>query len=619
MTPVSRRLFWYWLLLLLPTLAAAVGALELLQRERSRLAQQEASAAEARRAAAANRAGLIVENIELLVGDVQAALLDSLAAMPAGDVDAGLAAWERAHPLVRAAFRCTPDGRLLYPSAEADGDAARGFRRRFQSMLAESPPWAAGALPVAGAAAVYSPRKEVQQLARAPRESAPSDPAVYADLAATERSVHDRAASNVAQLQSARRDVQALSKVREHLAEAAAAPAAAASVSADEMRPAGRAEPAREAVPVRSGWAPWLVDGRLHLLGWLEQPFRGEVRGVEIELAALIARLGPALPVEVSAGEGFALRDDRGRTLHQVGWVPGGAEAPALSLPVASVVFPGWTVVAYLDAPVRPDGAGAGFFLVGLLLTGILVVAILAGGALLWGQARRSEAEAVQKTSFVANVSHEFKTPLTTIRLYAELLEQGRVPEPARQRDYLQTIGRETQRLARLVGNALDFSRLEQGRKQYAREPLDLSAELRRLLDTHAPRLAEAGLRLEGEIPAGVVAVTTDRDAVDQIVLNLLDNAVKYAAGGGEVTVALRARAPGGAEVHVRDRGPGVPAAHRERIFDKFHRVDETLTAGPGGAGLGLSIARQLARGLGGDLRFEPRDGGGATFVLELP
>jgi signal transduction histidine kinase len=169
------------------------------------------------------------------------------------------------------------------------------------------------------------------------------------------------------------------------------------------------------------------------------------------------------------------------------------------------------------------------------------------------------------------------------------------------------------------VNNALDFSRLEQGRKKYARETLELGLELARLLDTHEPRVAEAGLVLRRALPVQPLTLTADRDAVEQIVINLLDNACKYAVAGGEVAVSARARAGGGAVVRVADRGPGVPAAHRERIFEKFHRVEDALTAEKTGAGLGLSIARQLARGLGGELTCVPREGGGAEFVLELP
>ena len=124
---------------------------------------------------------------------------------------------------------------------------------------------------------------------------------------------------------------------------------------------------------------------------------------------------------------------------------------------------------------------------------------------------------------------------------------------------------------------------------------------------------------LHAQLPAAPLPVTTDRDAVGQIVLNLIDNACKYAGDGGELTVTLAALRGGGAEIRVGDRGPGVPAEHRARIFEKFHRVDDALTAEKTGAGLGLSSARQLARGLGGELRYAPRAGAGAEFILELP
>jgi signal transduction histidine kinase len=342
-----------------------------------------------------------------------------------------------------------------------------------------------------------------------------------------------------------------------------------------------------------------------------------EVRGVEVEMTALISRLSGALPSELATDEGYVLRDDKGRIVHQAGKVPEASATPAARIPLASALLPGWEVAAYLAY--TPTENGGGFFAIGLLLAGILVVAILGGGSLLLLQARSSAADAARKTSFVANVSHEFKTPLTTIRLYSELLEQGRVADGEKRNDYLRTIGRETQRLARLVNNVLDFSRLEQGRKKYQRGPLDLTVVLAQLLDTHVPRIAEAGLELKRDLPVAEVLVVTDRDAIEQIVLNLLDNACKYACDGHEALVILRPRRTGGAEVLVSDRGPGVPTSHCEKIFDKFHRVDETLTAEKGGAGLGLSIARQLARGLGGELRYRPRSGGGSEFILELP
>ena len=388
--------------------------------------------------------------------------------------------------------------------------------------------------------------------------------------------------------------------------------------------------------PLQSGWTPTReVDGKLRLIGWRRFVF-GRVIGVEVELSQIAARLGGVLPAEREPGEVYELREAGGAVYQQkllsLSDRVVSKRAPLVTVPVSEAVLPGWEVVGFLanaEAGSRLNGA---FFTLSAILAGTLVTAILSGGALLMRQARRSEEEAAQKTSFVANVSHEFKTPLTTIRMYAELLEQGRVADETKRRDYLGTIGRETLRLTRLVNNVLDFSRLEQGGKRFQLVEMDLGAELARLLDAHTPRLADAGLELRRDLPAHSVRVITDRDAVEQIVINLIDNACKYATAGREVVVTLRVPTtenrpvchllsdkPVRAEVHVADHGPGVAMEQRGRIFEKFHRVDDTLTAEKGGAGLGLSIARRLARGLGGELTYAERDGGGAVFVLSLP
>ncbi|MBL9211988.1 MAG: HAMP domain-containing histidine kinase [Opitutaceae bacterium] len=647
MSPTSRRIFLYWLLLLVPTLVVGGGAIFLLQRERERIARQGEYAQEASRAAVATRARLVGETIELIVGDVQAGLLDALAAEPERGVDALLTRWEGANPLVRTGFRASVDGRLQRPEARTADENGRGFLRRFAAPLAERTPWSQPAAATAPAklkrettlsenestprqeasrnvALAQSARRDVQDLLRSSSSYASSAPAPaearriegFADAA---RSANQPTAGVRNGVASAGRSAAAEADAvvggdaqarRSKLAPAPAAPAAAMVTSA-VMAKEGSADD-------RRGWLPLSVDGRLHVIGWVQPAGTADVRGVELNLAALVSRLGGALPVEFSEGEGYALRDEQGRVLHQAGAVSTAA-APLVRVPLAVALLPGWEVAGYLPAGATKLGGGAGFFGLSMMLVAIFVTAILAGGSLLLRQARRSEDEAAQKTSFVGNVSHEFKTPLTTIRLYAELLEQDRVRDQAQGREYLRTIGRETQRLARLVNNVLDFSRLEQGRKKYARVTVDLGAELTRLLETHTPRVAEAGLVLRREIPDTPVTVATDRDALEQIVLNLIDNACKYAAEGGEVTVALATRPGGGATVRVADRGPGVPPEHRERIFEKFHRVDDALTAEKTGAGLGLSIARQLARGLGGELRYAPRAGAGAEFVLELP
>lgn len=375
--------------------------------------------------------------------------------------------------------------------------------------------------------------------------------------------------------------------------------------------------------PQRTGWIPSRENGgSLHLIGWRRLAY-GRVIGVEIELSQIAARLGDVLPAGREPGEIYELREIGGAVYKQKTLSSQdravSARLPLITVPVSEAVLPGWEVVGFLEDGDSARMSNGALFTLSAILAGTLVAAILASGTLLLRQARRSEEEAVQKISFVANVSHEFKTPLTTIRLYAELLQQGRVADSEKRADYLATIGRETQRLTRLVNNVLDFSRLEQGRKRFDLVPVDLAAELAGLCATHEPRVAGAGLVLRRDFPATPVVVNADRDALGQIVINLLDNACKYAAAGGEVAVSLVPRAGGGAEVRVADRGPGVPAVHRGRIFEKFHRIDDTLTAEKAGAGLGLSIARRLARGLGGELRYADREGGGAGFILELP
>jgi signal transduction histidine kinase len=256
--------------------------------------------------------------------------------------------------------------------------------------------------------------------------------------------------------------------------------------------------------------------------------------------------------------------------------------------------------------------------LISSLLVGTFVIAILLGGSLLLWQAHRNQVDAKQKTSFVSNVSHELKTPLTTIRMYAEMLGEQRIDDLNKQQSYLQTIIRESQRLTRLVNNVLDFSRLEQGCKEFFKEEIDLAALLHQQLDSQLMRIEDTGMQLIRQIETASALIDSDRDALEQIILNLVDNAIKYAADGESLTVGLDRR-KGQWIVRIKDKGPGIPSAHRQQIFTKFHRVDNSLTARQQGSGLGLSIARQLAEGLGGSLTFCQNEEGGSCFELSLP
>jgi len=332
-------------------------------------------------------------------------------------------------------------------------------------------------------------------------------------------------------------------------------------------------------------------------------------------MMALLSRLIGNLPSQLSPGESFALLDGNGRIFHQVGSFEVGPDSrPLAAVPVASL--PHWQVAIYSDP--QHGSSQRGILLFGSLLIGTFSLAILLGGSLLLWQAWRNQRDARQKTSFVSNVSHELKTPLTTIRMYAEMLGEGTIRDPQKQWSYLQTIIKESQRLTRLVNNVLDFSRLEQGKRRYRQESVDLKELLLAILDQQQPRLTDAQLELELVITEQPIQLVSDPDALEQIVLNLLDNAIKYASDGQRLSLRLTSE-PKEIRLQLRDFGPGIPAAHRQRIFDKFHRIDSSLTAKQQGSGLGLSIARQLAEGLGGELRYLPSKAAGSCFELSLP
>lgn len=250
--------------------------------------------------------------------------------------------------------------------------------------------------------------------------------------------------------------------------------------------------------------------------------------------------------------------------------------------------------------------AGASWALVasGSCLLALLTTSLMAGGLLLLRAANRARAEALVKTDFVSNVSHEFKTPLTSIGVCAELLAEDLIPDPQKRREAGRTIYEEARRLTQMVTDILDFSRLERNRFSFSPCNFVLMPIVREL----APA---------ADVPPETV-VYADPSALRHVLRNLLENAAKYAAEGGPAEVAAAEREDGRVALTVSDRGPGVPPAVMEKMFDRFWRGDDSVTTEVGGSGLGLSIARQFARGMGGDLTVAARDGGGLVFTVWL-
>ena len=283
--------------------------------------------------------------------------------------------------------------------------------------------------------------------------------------------------------------------------------------------------------------------------------------------------------------------------------------------------LPHWEVAAYLINPVQlTQAAHTAKITLGLLIA-VLVLAIGVGSWLIVSSLNAELKLARQKTDFVGNVSHELKTPLTSIRMFSELLAEGRVADAAKQRSYLQIITAEAARLTRLINNVLDFSRMERGEKKYNFQPCDLAGVVRGIEQAFRPHLEAGGFKFVCELPDAPIAVRGDADALSQIIVNLLSNAEKYSSGGKEITLQLAQKQMPlpHAEIKVLDRGSGVPRGSGEKIFEKFYRAHDSLASGIQGSGLGLTIARQIARAHGGDVVYEPRDGGGSCFILRLP
>jgi signal transduction histidine kinase len=254
---------------------------------------------------------------------------------------------------------------------------------------------------------------------------------------------------------------------------------------------------------------------------------------------------------------------------------------------------------------------------VGLVILLALLIALCT--LILVRQVRAGLLVAQQKTTFVANVSHELKTPLTSIRMFAELLATDRVKEPEKRRHYLEVMVQESERLSRLVNNVLDFSRLEQGRRDYQISDFALAPYLESFRELKALQLTETNASLTLE-PLDV-EVRADRDALNQILLNLVDNALKYGrSASGEAVIRIVVSDLGErVAIAVEDQGAGVPDHLRRRVFEKFFRAEASLTTTTSGSGIGLTLARLLAEGMGGSLDCEAAAAGGARFVLCLP
>lgn len=383
-------------------------------------------------------------------------------------------------------------------------------------------------------------------------------------------------------------------------------------------------------------WLPWYWEEGLHLLlrkkinggalrngalqdGALQKSVPVAIVGAELETMALLSRIIQRLPSSTKEPGVWTLRNSRNEVLYL--WGGGEARTEELdeSVLYSSRLQPplqSWTI-SFSD----PDGewldagvVGQRYYLLILLL--VLILVVVAGGTYMYRETSREYREARQRVNFVNQVSHELKTPLTNICLYAELLERYVNEEDLKARSHLNVIQEESQRLSRMIHNILNFSRQDQGRLRLQLQNVVPDECVQRVVDSFRPALAARKMAVDFS-PGAPNPISLDSDACNQIVGNLLSNAEKYASQGAKVEVSCH-QDQNQTTICVRDFGQGIAPADREKIFIPFERLQHSLEEGVSGTGIGLAISRDLARLHGGDLVLKECSEG-ACFCWVIP
>lgn len=382
--------------------------------------------------------------------------------------------------------------------------------------------------------------------------------------------------------------------------------------------PAAEAEFKSLIADANDGTIARYLQNKLNLLFWTRAKTDPQlIYGSLIDIPQLVNDLSKLLKVEPKLKDEIAvgLLDDKSAlvagTHAGLNW-----ERPYLTVEVGDSL-PHWKLALILLHPGKINQSVQSIRLTLGLLIAALLLAIGVGTWLIAQDLHRQLALARQKTDFVSNVSHELKTPLTSIRMFSELLQSPSIT-PAKQHEFLQIIQSESARLTRLINNVLDFSSMERGTRKYNFQPISLLDQVRHTIEAYRPQLELNGFKVEVELPVSNCRIKGDPDALSQALMNLLSNAEKYSGDNKEILITLEA-GPVDVRVKVCDRGNGVPKGAEEKIFEQFYRAHDSLSSCIPGSGLGLTLARQIARAHKGDISYQPRPGGGSCFILTLP
>lgn len=368
------------------------------------------------------------------------------------------------------------------------------------------------------------------------------------------------------------------------------------------------------------GWHTWLMGEGINFIYWQKaETLSGEtvILGAELNRAAALSRIINSLPDTNPENDLFriSLFGVTGSILYQWGGYAPLEEISADAVLPLAPPLTSWHLSYSID-PAAAHSGGNRLFIAGSLLT--ILVVIVSLSIYLYKESTREMREARLKVSFVNQVSHELKTPLTNIRMYAELLE-GRIRgDDKKSKSYLNIVISESRRLSRMINNVLSFAKDQKDKISFNPAPAVPDDVVERTLDNFSYSLAKKGIEVVTDLNAGK-PVMLDADILEQILSNLISNAEKYAAAGKWIKVeSLFMR--GTTTLIVSDRGPGIPRSSIEKIFEPFFRVSNKLTDGVSGTGIGLSLVRKLAEIHGGraELLYDDASTEGAVFRVTL-